>query len=112
MGWTWSFPPQFQDGIDVHIVVVETEGMGGVEGLDVLYPPQEDCAVDPAVNVLDPLDHSVNVAASVSVGNVSRVFTAFGNQVPRHGPHYDRLQTFGCLDEGEDEDEQFSCPPC
>jgi hypothetical protein len=43
-------PPQFQDGVDVHIVVVESQRMGGVEGLDVLDPPQVDRAVDPAVD--------------------------------------------------------------
>jgi len=74
-------PPQLQDGVDVNIIVVEAEGVGGIEGLDVLDPPQKDRAVDPAVDVLDPLDQTVDIAVSVPVGNMARVSTAVGNQI-------------------------------
>ncbi len=106
-GMDQVLPPQLQDGVDVNIVVVEAEGVGGVEGLDVLDPPQKDHAVDPAVDILYPLDQTVDVAVSVPIGYMARVSTAFGNQVTRHWPHYDHLQSSCSLDEGENEDEKL-----
>ncbi len=82
-------PPQIQNSVNIHILVVESQRVGGVEGLDVLDPPQEDRVVDPAVDVPDPLDHAVDVAVRVSVGHMAWVVAALGDQVSGHRSHCD-----------------------
>ncbi len=63
-------PPQLDYGVDVDIVVVESECVGGVEDLHPLYPPHEDRVVDPGVDVSDRLDHLVDVLLTRFVGQV------------------------------------------
>ncbi len=84
MEWTGSSPPQLNDGVSVHIIIVEAQGMGGIEHFHSLDPPHEDGVVDPGIDIPDGLDHLVNVVLTVAVGKMPWVITAPGKVVSGH----------------------------
>ncbi len=86
-GVDWILTPQLNDGVSVHIIIVEAEGMVGIEHFHSLDPPHEDRVVDPGIDIPDGLDHLLNVVLNVAVGKMPWVITAPGKEVSGHGPH-------------------------